>query len=221
MLRQRFITVPRFNHPPSTGPSTGRIAALMQMLVVLMLVVLMLVMAALAWPGTPARAAALEAGDKTLTAHTRDGQAITLGTLTLKDEGAGGWSYELHLDHRQFTDHFLSMKEFKCLSGGGEVTCHVPYPYRNPHRISTQDLAWLEHDLLFLYKLPREFGAKLWNGLYFQLRPTDQGLIGTPQALDLNRISSPPERQDVAPFRPALRDDIAPGARWIESISIR
>jgi hypothetical protein len=178
--------------------------------------------AALAWPVGPAWAAALQAGEKTLTAHTRDGQALTLGTLTLTDDGAGAWTYTLHLDHRQFTDHFLSMKEFKCLSGGGEVTCHVPYPYKNPHRVSTTDLSWLEHDLLFLYKLPREFGAKLWNGLYFQLKDDGQGrLVGTPQAVDLNRISSPPERQEVAPFRPALRDDLPPGARWIESISIR
>jgi hypothetical protein len=164
----------------------------------------------------------LMAGNKTLTAHTRDGQALTLGTLTFKDDGAGSWSYELHMDHRQFTDHFLSMKEFKCLSGGGEVSCHVPYPYKNPRRISATDFSWLEHDLLFLYKLPREFGAKLWNGLYFQLKDDGQGqLVGTPQAVDLNRISSPPERQDMAPFRPALRDDIPAGTRWIDSISIR
>jgi hypothetical protein len=167
------------------------------------------------------QAAGLQAGDQTLTAHTRDGQALVLGTLSLSDAGAGRWSYKLVLDHSQFTDHFLSMKEFKCLSGGGEVTCHVPYPYASPRTVSATDLSWLEHDLLFLYKLPREFGAKLWNGLYFQLRVTPEGLVGTPQAVDLNRISSPPERQDVAPYRAALRDAIAPGARWIESISIR
>jgi hypothetical protein len=171
-----------------------------------------------------AQAQGLEAGDKTITAHTRDGQALILGRLSLSPAspaGDGQWSYRLTLDTSQFTDHFLSMKEFKCLTGGGEVTCHVPYPYANPHRISTKDLAWLEHDLLFLYKLPREFGAKLWNGLYYKLRVTDQGLVGTPQAIDLNLISSPPDRQDQAPYRPALRDDIPPGTRWIESITIR
>jgi hypothetical protein len=167
------------------------------------------------------RAGGLEAGDRTVTAHTRDGQALVLGTLSLSEAGAGRWAYRLTLDTGKFTDHFLSMKEFKCLTGGGEVTCHVPYPYASPRTLSATDLGWLEHDLLWLYKLPREFGAKLWNGLIFTLRVTDQGLVGTPQAVDLNLISSPPARLDVAPLRPALRDDIAPGTRWIESISIR
>jgi len=96
----------------------------------------------------------------------------------------------------------------------------VPYPYAQPRTVTSKDLAWLEHDLLFLYKLPNEFGAKLWNGLYFRFETTEQGLLGRPQAIDLNRISAPPERLDVPPFRPALRDDIAPGTRWIESLTI-
>jgi hypothetical protein len=112
------------------------------------------------------------------------------------------------------------MKEFKCLTGVGEIDCHVPYPYRHPGTVSAGHYAWLEHSLMFLFKLPNEFGAKLWNGLYFKLEAGEQGLVGRPQAIDLNRIASPPADLDRPPFGAAQRDDIAPGARWLTGISI-
>jgi hypothetical protein len=164
-------------------------------------------------------------GTRTLVAHTRDGQHLTLGTVefTPRDDGRV-IAFAVHMDHARFTDHFLSMKEFKCLEGGGEVVCHVPYPYPNPRTIAVTatgaDLSWLEHHLLFLFKLPKEFGAKLWNGLYYRLQRTERGLVGTPQAIDLNLISAPPAPADTPPYRPALRDDIPAGARWIERLTI-
>ncbi len=168
---------------------------------------------------TPARAWDLS-GSKVIKVHPRDEQPVSIGTVNFMAAPDGSSSYTLTLDHSPFTDHFLSMKEFKCLSGGGEVTCHVPYPYNHPRVVTPTNLAWLEHELLFLFKLPNEFGAKLWNGLYFQLRLTEQGLVGKPQAIDLNLISSPPAKLDVPPYRKALRDDITPGSRWITSITI-
>ena len=117
-------------------------------------------------------------------------------------------------------DHFLSMKEFKCLEGDGEIACHVPYPYAYPARVNAQNLGWLEHQLLFLYKLPSDFGAKLWNGLYFQLNVTPTGLRGQAQAIDLNHISVPPSPLDIPPYAAQLRDDIQPNPRWIQSLSI-
>ena len=159
-------------------------------------------------------------GTKIVVAHTRDQQRITLGTVRFDAQPGGRVSFVLKLDPAPFSDHFLSMKEFKCIDGRVELLCHVPYPYPQPRTVSGNDLAWLEHSLLFLYKLPGEFGAKLWNGLYFQFERTEQGLRGRPQAIDLNRISAPPDKPDQPPYRRALRDDIAPGARWIVSLSI-
>ncbi|MBX9715612.1 MAG: hypothetical protein K2X42_03355, partial [Burkholderiaceae bacterium] len=71
-----------------------------------------------------------------------------------------------------------------------------------------------------MFKTPAEFGARLWNGIYFQLRLTDQGLVGTPQAIDLNQISAPPERAGVPPFRAPLRSDIGPDDRWFNRLTI-
>jgi hypothetical protein len=54
-------------------------------------------------------------GVKNITALTRDQQVIALGTVEFKPMANGNSSFTLTMDHSRFTDHFLSMKEFKCL----------------------------------------------------------------------------------------------------------
>jgi hypothetical protein len=159
-------------------------------------------------------------GVKSISAQTRDQQLIPLGTVEFKPQSNGS-SIKLTMDHARFTDHFLSMKEFKCLESAEEVLCHVPYPYKNPAVVSDADYAWLEHQLLFLFKQPRDFGAKLWNGLYFRLERDEAGLVGIPQAVDLNLISAPPDDLNTPPYGKALRDDVAPGSHWIARLLIR
>jgi hypothetical protein len=159
-------------------------------------------------------------GTKTIVAHTRDQQRLPIGSVSFVPRSDGRVAFAVTMDHTQFTDYFLSMKEFKCLSSPLEVSCHVPYPYPQPGTVTRQDLAWLEHSLLFLYKLPTEFGAKLWNGVYFQFSLTGQGLLGKPMAVDLNRISAPPDDSTTPPFGPNERDAIPAATRWLESITI-
>ena len=164
------------------------------------------------------------AGSHQVLLHNRDGGRIALGTVDFNPAADGRTGFVLKLAREPFKDFFLSMKEFKCVDSPTEVFCHVPYPYPQPGTVlvvaGTTDLAWLEHALLFMYKPPNEFGAKLWNGIYFQLKLTDRGLEGTPQAIDLNRISAPSAQPGVPPYRPALRDDIAPGARFFNRLTI-
>jgi len=159
-------------------------------------------------------------GSKTITAHTRDNQHTRIGVVHFVPQPDGSLAFTVTMDHAVFTDYFLSMKEFKCLSSPVEVTCHVPYPYQQPGRVTLQDLTWLEHNLLFLFKTPAEFGAKLWNGLYYRLKLTDTGLVGKPMAIDLNHISAPPDDLFEPAFGPDMRDAILAGARWLESITI-
>jgi hypothetical protein len=159
-------------------------------------------------------------GEKNVTAHTRDQQRIVIATVNFTPQSDGTTGFKLTMNHAAFTDYFLSMKEFKCLSSPVEVACHVPYPYRQPARVTPADYAWLEHSLLFLYKLPTEFGAKLWNGIYYKFRLTDKGLVGEPMAIDLNRISAPPDDLGTPPFGPDEKDPIPASARWIESITV-
>lgn len=163
-------------------------------------------------------------GTRRLALHARDGTRVEIGSVRF-DPVPGGAAdarrFALSIDHAPFRDHFLSMREFKCLDGSGEILCHVPYPYSRPDTVTPGDLAWLEHALMFMFKKPADFGAKLWNGVYWQLRVTPDGTLeGRPQAIDLNRIGAPPARLDVPPYRPAQRDDMPEGARWFVRLTL-
>lgn len=176
--------------------------------------------AALCALALPLSASAWElAGTKTIFLHSQDGQAIPIGSVTFRPEG-GRTAFVIALDHARFKDFFLSMKEFKCLEGP-EVMCHVPYPHRNPATVTAGDLAWLEHALLFLHKSPGEFSAKLWNGLYYRMEISGEGINGTAQAVDLNLIGAPPADSTIPPYPPAERSDIDPASRWLGRLTIR
>ncbi len=169
--------------------------------------------------GSPAQAWEL-AGTKTLSLVGREGKATAIGTVEFTTAG-GQTTFRVAMNPAVMQDFFLSMREFKCLPGGTEVLCHVPYPYRNPASVVEGDLVWLEYALLFFYKQPTDFGAKLWNGVYYQLARTPQGLVGTPQAIDLNAIGAPPAQPGVPPYGKAERSDIPTGARWFGQLLIQ
>lgn len=163
-------------------------------------------------------------GEKALIVKTRDGGSTRIGSVFFepatapKDQGRTG--FRVQINTTVLRDYFLSMREFKCLPAEAEVTCVVPYPYAQPGTIGPGDLDWLEHSLLFLYKQPRDFGAKLWNGMIFKLTPTAAGWVGRPQAVDLNRISAPPDDLTTPPYGAFDRDDFPLGARWVTALRI-
>ena len=160
-------------------------------------------------------------GLRSITLDTSTGRQINIGNVTFERLQSGAYSFKVTLNHAAFSDHFLSMKEFKCVGAGPELMCHVPYPYESGTTVTESDFAWLEHSLLFMFKRPSDFGAKLWNGVYFQLERTPNGLTGKPQAVDLNQISAPPGNTEVPPFkRKSLRDDYAPNSRWVTKVRI-
>ncbi|MEZ5664656.1 MAG: hypothetical protein R3E94_14170 [Burkholderiaceae bacterium] len=159
-------------------------------------------------------------GTKSLVAVAADGARLPIGTVQFMPTGSGTATFSLGLQVEAFTDHFLSMKEFKCLTSAREITCHVPFPYRNPAIVGTGQLVWLEHSLLFLYKSPSEFGAKLWNGVYYQFQEQGDALVGSPRAVDLNEISAPPADDSVPPFGAENRHDMPADARWIRQLVI-
>lgn len=168
-----------------------------------------------------AQAATLNlSGDKALIAQTRDGQRIRIGSVNFTPAEAGQSRVRVQMDHHVMRDYFLSMREFKCLPAAAEVSCYVPYPYANSALVSAQDLQWLNHHTLFLYKRPADFGANLWNGIIFRWSVTPAGLEGLPQAVDLNAISAPPKRLDVPPYAPQDSEPFAAGARWITRLLI-
>jgi hypothetical protein len=157
-------------------------------------------------------------GTKDMVLHTRDGKNIPIGTVTFAPKG-GESTFSIAFDDKKFAEYFLSMREFKCVEGE-DILCHVPYPYTSPHTVTPEDLGWLEHAVLFIFKKPTEYGARMGNGLIFSLKITDKGLVGTPQSIDLDEIAMPPADLSVAYFNADRRYDLQPGARWAESLTI-
>ena len=77
-------------------------------------------------------------------------------------------------------------------------------------------------------ELPQHRASNLSLGLHlskgFGLREDGleiAKLVGLPQAVDLNLISAPPDNLNIPPYDKSLRDDVAPGAHWIERLVIR
>lgn len=159
-------------------------------------------------------------GFKTIRALTADGQTVVMGQVEFTPTQGEQSRFKLHMDHAVFTDYFLSMREFKCLAGAQEVDCHVPYPYKSPATVTPTDLTWLSHHLLFLFKSPSEFGAKLWNGVYFDFVPEGKGWVGVPQAVDLTEIGAPPDNLNTPPYTTANRHAMKPESRWVQQIRI-
>ena len=164
-------------------------------------------------------------GTKQVSLHTRDGKDLPIGTVTFTPPDAGSpkgakTRFAVDLDPAKFKVFFLSMRDFKCVEGE-EIECVVPYPYQHPMVATPTDLSWLEHSLLFFFKKPNDYGAKLSDGLYYAMKITDQGIVGTPQAIDLNEIASPPADLSAPPYDASRRDDIPAGSRWITELWIR
>ena len=166
----------------------------------------------------PAHAAFEPVGTKHLVAHMHDGRDVQVGTVTFTPKGDGA-TYKLDMDMTPFKEFFLSMRPFKCLDGA-DVWCYVPYPYDHPHVVTAQDYSWLEHDLLFFWKSPTSYGAKMDNGLIYDLKPSGNALVGKPQAIGLEKIASPPADPKVPPYQAADRDDVQDGSRMVDSLRV-
>ena len=158
-------------------------------------------------------------GTKTINLIAKDGKRIAIGKVKFSPS-SDHINYELHIDHARFKDYFLSMKEMKCLEGP-ELWCHIGYPYPQPRFIKSDDLRWLEHDLLFMFKKNKEFGANFWNGVYYSMTIKDGIILGEAQAIDLNLLASPPEDLDTPFYSEDLRDEIERVQRWLPDIEIR
>lgn len=129
--------------------------------------------------------------------------------------------YRLDIDHGSFKDFFLSMKEMKCLEGPKELWCHIPYPYDMPREWTSDDYRWLSQDLLFMYKRPGEFGANLWQGVYYRISQEADHLIGTAMHIDLNELAAPPDDLRSPFYDEDWLEPIDPNEHWLPTLIIR
>ncbi len=129
------------------------------------------------------------------------GKALVVGSVEFSGFKDGKSGIAVNLESPRFTDHFLSMRPFKCLEGAKEWFCHMPYLYKLRRVITKDDLRDLSYSLLFIRKTPAEFGIDAWNGLYYELKMNDDGSIsGELLEGDLNVLASPPEEDYSYPI---------------------
>jgi len=122
------------------------------------------------------------------------GSATPIGTVNFKNLPDGTASFSLDIDGDAFSDHFLSMRPFRCITGDKDWYCHLAYPYELHKTVSADDFTNLEYQLLFITKSKKEFGIDAWNGVYYELVLDEDGnLKGNLLQGDLNVLSSPPE----------------------------
>ncbi len=145
-----------------------------------------------------ANAASILSGKRTITLLDANDQALVIGHIefTRQDQKI---IYKISLVDAVFSNEFLSMRPFKCISQSGQMVCHLIYPYKKLGYITEEDLTDLEYDLLFLHKSATEYGINAWNGLYYDLKLTDGELQGTLKEVDLNVLAAPPDKGDIRP----------------------
>ncbi len=149
--------------------------------------------------------------------YAEDGQGdrIAIATVDLTDAGP----YTINMNGDVFTDHFLSMRPFKCLEGPGKHWCHVPYPYDINRDISA-DLTDLEYDLMFVWKDATDYGINMWNGVYYRLSEHDGILTGELLEMDMDLLSAPPPKGELRPLRPQDLHESDPASHWLPRIVI-
>lgn len=123
---------------------------------------------------------------------------------------------QVSMDAPQFTDHFLSMRPFRCIENARQWACHLEYPYKLRKEITASDLTDLEYQLLFIGKKPSEFGINAWNGLYYKLAlQADGKLVGVLHEADFNVLAVPPDKDYARPIADAQLSPASSTPRYV------
>ncbi len=131
-----------------------------------------------------------------------EGDELQIGQVVFSSPGSANSSVgiDVEIDNSVFSEHFLSMRPFRCLTSDVEWFCYLEYPYELRSVITNDDLSDLEYQLLFIKKTPEEFGIDAWNGLYYKLVLEEDGtLSGQLWEGDLNSLQSPPSKKYAKP----------------------
>ena len=158
-------------------------------------------------------------GDKIISLVTMDGTAKAVGKVYFSPNGSSS-SYKITWDDAPFTNHFLSMRPFRCLKGPDKNWCYVPYPYENKHKVTAEDLTDLEYDLLFLWKKSNDYGINMWNGVYYKLEIDGDRIIGRLHEMDMDVLSAPPPAGELRPVQNKHIHKSEPESHWLPVVVI-
>lgn len=143
------------------------------------------------------------------------GTKIDIARLTLSESG----DYSLTMSDTAFTDHFLSMRPFRCLKGPEKHWCHVPYPYAIARNVSA-DFTDLEYDFLFIWKGATDYGIDTWNGIYYQIARDGDRLVGHAHEMDMGTLAVPPAAGDLRPIASKDLHETDPESHWLPVLRI-
>ena len=140
-----------------------------------------------------------------------NGDSVELARIDFTKEGQG-WNYQLKMNSSLFSDHFLSMRPFKCFNSPRQMLCHLPYPYDKGQTIQAGQLRDLEYDLLFIHRQSTDYGIDPWNGIYYRLKLDEAAgkitgelrevnLDGELREVNLDILAAPPEEGDTYPIK--------------------
>lgn len=162
---------------------------------------------------------AAEAQNYRITLLTPADKELVIGKLVITAMAAVN-GFKVELDDAAFSDHFLSMRPFKCLAADKNMQCHQPYPYPNRRYISSKDLIDLEYHLLFIQRSPKEYGIDAWNGRYYQLHWDDNDIVGEIKEVDLNMLVAPPKEGNLRPISADDLNETDLQKQWLPRIRI-
>lgn len=163
---------------------------------------------------SPETVHALEDGQHAVYLQDASGDRLHVADLDVK-----GGAYSVEMNDEAFTDHFLSMRPFKCLEGPRKMWCHVPYPYEIARQAS-HDLIDLEYDFLFVWKGAGDYGINMWNGVYYRLEDTGDSITGTLHEMNMDILSAPPDAGDLRPIREIDLEPGEPDSHWLPVLVI-
>lgn len=157
--------------------------------------------------------------DKTVYLIDKAGQETPIARVSFERDHTGAYQFELN--EAAFSEHFLSMRPFSCLTHPNQLVCHLPYIYPIARRVTADSLADLEYDLMFLHKTPQEYGINAWNGLYYQLSWQDDQIVGELKEVDLNVLVSPPPEGEMRPVKGHMLHDAQKNKHAYPTLIIR
>ena len=129
-------------------------------------------------------------------------------------------TYKISWKDEVFSEHFLSMRPFKCFEGSTKYWCRVAYPYEIKKSVTERDLTDLEYDLMFIWKGSTEYGINMWNGVYYQMEVEDNKIIGRLNEIDMDKLSAPPEKGNLRPIEEYDLEPAEPESHWLPKLVI-
>lgn len=158
-------------------------------------------------------------GQKEIALTGANDDRVVIGKIEFEPTSDGA-NYKIIWSDSAFTDHFLSMRPFKCVEGSKNHWCHVPYPYQIRRHVSAGDLTDLEYDLLFLWKGAGEYGINMWNGVYYRMHIDGDRLIGELHEMDMDTLSAPPPEGELRPVQEKDLHESDPESHWLPVVVI-